>query len=185
MGGVGGVGSRTEEKNYCAEESDETARVCTDSPKERDLVCDGTERPTLEAEIPRGEAAAAGPAAPGREADYWTLSVGIGAVVGAGVSATFDRHGHVYLGVSGGVSLSPTVTASLVSGHMVDNPSPSDSDLRQLLEGDALSASAGAVRGVGIMNSPGGTAIETGVYIPQAGAAFEHTWEVSSRGPRW
>jgi hypothetical protein len=106
-------------------------------------------------------------------------------VIGASATATLDRHGHVYLGIGGGVSLSPLVTASLVAGKMLDPPSPKEADIRRFLEGDAVSAGMGAIQGAGITNSAGGTAAEHGTYVPQAGIAFEHNWAVSSRGPRW
>src|SRR3954469_11586643 len=46
---------------------------------------------------------------PRREADYFTVSVGAGAIVGADVSLTLDRHGHLYFGLGAGVGLSATI----------------------------------------------------------------------------
>ena len=199
MDGIGKIGNRGEEKSYCGNDTAEPDLVCCEpeeAPASVALVCSA---PTLDVAAPAETPHAGGNESGGtaaqpssaattsgaRETDYFTLSVGAGAVVGLSASVTLDRHGHIYLGLAGGVSLSPAVTASLVAGHMVDKPFPTEKDLENLLAGDAISASAGAIKGTGITNSRGGTAIEEGIYVPQAGFAFEHNWEVSSRGPRW
>lgn len=187
MGGIGGVSNRSDEKNYCGELDDvESALRSVESPPSAPTARTNETGSDEHVDLGPSDSASQRVApAPPREPDYWTLSVGIGAVVGASVSATLDRHGHIYLGVGGGLSASPAVTASLTKGQMVGTAEPKERELRNLLEGDAISASAGAIHGAGIMNSPGGTAIERGIYVPQAGVSFEHSWEVSSRGPRW
>jgi hypothetical protein len=193
MDGIGKLGIRNEERSYCGNddgvEPEPVCRAPQETPASDALVCSLTTADVATpTEAPSGagnEARRAQATGGAREADYFTLSVGIGAVIGLSASATFDRHGHVYLGLAGGVGLRPAITASLVAGHMVDPPSPTEKDLRGLLAGDAVNLSAGAIRGTGITNSPGGTAIEEGIYVPQAVFAFEHNWDVSSKGPRW
>jgi hypothetical protein len=192
MDGIGKIGNRNEEKSYCSiddgVEPEPVCRAPQETPSDA-LVCGiATPHVATPTEAPRGASNEAGRASStggAREADYVTLSVGVGTVIGMSASATFDRYGHVYLGLAAGVGLSPAITASVVSGHMIDRPSPTEKDLQGLLAGDAISASAGASRGAGITNSSGGTAIEEGIYVPQAGFAFEHNWEVASNGPRW
>jgi hypothetical protein len=194
MSGITGVRTRSEEKSYCGTDNPESEVVCR-APKDegdaRTLICSSTaaEEPAPEP-LPAPPETVSNELAPTyasavRAPDYWTLSVGVGTVVGASAAATLDRHGHIYLGLSAGISLSPLVTASLVAGNMVDPPSPKEGDVRRFLEGDAVSASVGAIQGAGITNSAGGTAAEHGTYVPQATIAFEHNWEISSRGPRW
>jgi len=113
-----------------------------------------------------------------RDSDYVTVTVGVGAVIGVSVSGSVDRYGNFYVGLGGGVGLSPwLVSGSIVSGRLIGDK-PSASDIEGFLTGDAVSAGGGAGPSAGVVNSAGGTAIEQGLATPQVGAQFEHTWRL-------
>jgi len=113
-----------------------------------------------------------------RDRDYVTLTVGVGAIIGASVSASVDRYGNIYVGLGAGVGLSPwLVSGSIVSGRLVGDK-PSASDVEGFLTGDAVGVGGGAGPSAGVVNSAGGTAIEQGITTPQVGAQFEHTWRL-------
>jgi hypothetical protein len=191
MGGIEGVQRRSDDRLYCGYDDEDSEPVCREPGRDRPerLVCiqasekEGAQS-SSDAQSPINHSSAS-PDRRQQDADYWTLSVGVGAIIGVSAAVTLDRHGHVYVGVGAGVSLSPTVTASLVAGEMKQVETPTEEQLNQLLAGDAVSLSAGVGRGAGIMSSPGGTAIEQGLYIPQAGFTFEHSWEIYGEGPKW
>jgi len=138
-------------------------------------------RPLL-AEVDAGRA----PSVPTREPfsadhasfDYVTITVGIGALFGASLSATVDRDGHVYLATAIGAGFGPTIaTVSLVAGIIVDE-SRGAAGAPPIIEGDSVNGSVAYGPSVGVTSYPGGTAIEIGIGMPQIGVSFEHAWEI-------
>src|SRR3954470_21847239 len=98
MSGIAGVGTRSEEKSYCGNDNPESEEVCR-APKDevdaRTVTCSSTAAdeppPELLASPPEtgsNELAPTYDASTVRTPDYWTLSVGVGAVVGASAAAT-------------------------------------------------------------------------------------------------
>jgi hypothetical protein len=186
------VGSR-EPQSYSPIESDE------------DLVCKGEPPP-----LPKpaeGDAAAICTADPAsrepsalcvggtpksvparREPDYFTLSIGAGAIIGADGSATVDRYGHLYLGIGAGVAVSPTVLSATLQGgqlqgHFAEPPTPDQ--LMKFLKGDSVQLSVSMGTQAGVANSVGGTAVEQGIGLPQAGAEFQHSWYALDVPVKW
>jgi hypothetical protein len=153
--------------------------------------------PSGSPDVPRpnvGNAIAHGPPLQGlagqdrQDADYITISAGAGAVIGADVSLTLDRHGHLYVGLGAGVGVSATVaSAAIMGGELARAPSgrPTEAELRSFLEGDSVGASVSAMAAGGVTNSAGGTAWEQGVGLVQAGAHFQHTWHLTEVPIRW
>src|SRR5690242_9926625 len=106
MSGIIGVGTRSDEKSYCGNDNPESEAVCRVPESEIDastLVCRSASsealapRPSPPATSSNDPVPTNSSAVRDRDPDYWTLSLGVGAVIGASATATLDRHGHVYL----------------------------------------------------------------------------------------
>jgi hypothetical protein len=211
MGGVTRVGTERECLGYCtAEGGEESEPICKSPSADGGMCIDEERRASLacgdsSSLVPVAATTSSGPDGPfhskerdegrtggsskplHRTADYVTVTGGIGVIVGASASVTFDRHGHVYFALGAGVSLSPFLGSGAVSaGQMADGiEEPDDGHLKRLLEGDALNATGGVGGCVGVTNSPGGTGVEIGVCTPQIGGEFQHSWDIYDKGPRW
>jgi len=167
----------------------------TPADPEEDLSCKGD--PPRLASLPADAAAdlcAAEPVPreptppPRRDVDYLTVSVGAGAIIGADVSMTLDRHGHLYFGLGAGVGLSATVVSATVQGGQLQGPStnpPGPEALDRFLKGDSVQLSAALVSQAGVANSPGGTAVEVGVGLAQVSGEFQHNWYVLDLPVKW
>src|SRR5262249_6853909 len=120
--------------------------------------------------------------------DYRTLSLSANLpflpTVGFGISATIDRFGKVYVGISGEVSVGTLLpTFATVEGKLLldgkGEPvvAPIKEQLKAFLCGDSVNAHGQMVVGPGITNSSGGTATEVVVASSVgAGAGFAHNF---------
>jgi hypothetical protein len=129
------------------------------------------------------------PAPVRRDVDYYTLSLGAGAIIGADASVTLDRHGHIYFGIGAGVSVSPTIASATLQAGQLQGPStepPSSDQMMKFLDGNSvqLSVSAGGAQ-TGVASSPGGTALEAGVGLPQVSGEFQHNWYALEVPVKW
>jgi hypothetical protein len=162
--------------------SDEPSLACQAHPEALLVCADPAELEQAAAmpPTPAGQSPKEGSSGRRTGADYMTFTVGIGAVISGSIFATVDRHGHVYVGVGGGVGLSATLgTVSITSGQLIDQPHvPDEATLGQFLEGDAINGTVGDLGCLGATNSAGGTGVEIGLASPQIGAQFEHAWRV-------
>jgi len=154
----------------------DAAALCTADPVSRQAnpVCvdDGTKK----APEPR------------READYFTVSAGAGAIIGADVSLTLDRNGHLYFGLGAGVGLSATIGSVAAQAGQLQGSSttpPAEEKLDRFLKGDSIQLSASVLAQAGVANSPGGTAVEMGVGLVQASGEFQHNWYVLDLPIKW
>lgn len=118
--------------------------------------------------------------------DYATVSVSANfpllATVGIAASYTVDRYGHSYFGLSMGAGAGVALPVSLGATHGMlvhDQPGAptTEEQLRNFLCGDSVAAKGGVIAGVGVANSAGGTAIETGVATAaEVSVSFGHNW---------
>ena len=125
---------------------------------------------------------------PRRDADYFTVSAGAGAIIGADVSLTLDRHGHLYFGLGAGVGVSATVGSVASQAGQLQGSSttpPTAEKLDRFLRGDSVQLSAAVVAQAGVANSPGGTAVEMGIGLVQASGEFQHNWYVLDLPVKW
>lgn len=128
---------------------------------------------------------------PWRKPDYYTayLNLPIPDTFGLGgvtLQATVDRYGNTYLGSGGNVGLSATgISGSVTGGYILQNDTPSPSQVSGFITNLSISAGAGFGSGAYLTygNVGGGRmsdyALEVGVATPQIG--YSHT--VTSQTP--
>jgi hypothetical protein len=169
-----------EEALSCGEES----KTCShESPPTQDLMCradanaDGVPAAPLKIDDENAQPCDVRP-------DYVTFTASASLILHATVSATVDRHGHVYTAGGGGLS-TPGLGGSVMAGYLRDpdhlcDP-PTQEALDNFLIGEAHSFGGGAGIGVGATRSSEMWAREVGVTTPQLGASYA----VGGRHPAW
>jgi hypothetical protein len=159
-------------KNACfgfEDDHDSNQPLQCAAPRES-LVCDGAPSPSESARTAAHSQSGGCAVSP----DYYTVSGSAGFVVTAAVSATVDRYGHIYTAGGGGAGAGVGGAAHVGYLRDPDHPCepPDEATLRSFLSGPAVSASGGAIVGVGVTHSSGMTARELGISTPQLGVTY-------------
>lgn len=100
-----------------------------------------------------------------------------GTLIGGSVQVNVDRKLNWYVGVGPTAGKSATVlSASLTAGWLLEDEKPNEDRLQEFLTGHSFNVAGGFFGGGGITHTPGvGTAIELGLFSPQAGASYHHS----------
>ena len=130
---------------------------------------------------------------PGRP-DFLSLSVNVAipnpwtlTVVGVTFQGSVDRFGQAYVGLGPTVGRPGTMgSLSLVGGSLNQLRAPTSTQLNGYLSAWNVTGFAGASVGVGEGWTPGsGSATESGLATPQAGASLTYSWNVGCVSKGW
>jgi RHS repeat-associated protein len=123
----------------------------------------------------------------GRSPDYYAFNWCIGGTIGYSGQVVVDRNGNWYIapyGVSGGISTT-WISLSLTAGKLAQDKKPSPQELYDFLEGHSIFGGGGYICGGGVTTSIVGgkpkTAIELGLFTPQAGSTYVYDFPIHDR----